>query len=214
MRCDLAFAILTFFFSLTLCTIELRAQLSLPLDHLVITSAFGLRTHPVTKRLNFHGGIDLKAHYESVYAILDGRVLSTGSDSILGKYIKIAHGKLQSVYGHLSQIWVEKGAFVNSGAKIGWSGNTGRTSGPHLHFSLLLNQKKLNPALILNQLPNAKLKNMKEKQLIQDDQLGLPALLLLLTDYNQLLLSPAQAREYGIEFADELPVMEEEENGN
>ena len=144
-------------------SVRSRAQFSIPLNRLVITSPYGLRTHPTTKSSRFHNGIDLKAHYESVYAILDGKVLSTGSDSILGKYIKIAHGKLQSVYGHLSQIWVEKGAFVNSGSKIGRSGNTGRTSGPHLHFSLLLNQKKLNPALILNQLPNAKLKNMKEK---------------------------------------------------
>jgi len=195
-------------------SVRSRAQFSIPLNRLVITSPYGLRTHPTTKRSRFHNGIDLKAHYESVYAILKGSVVSTGTDSVLGKYIKISHGKLQSIYGHLSLILVKTGADVNSGDQIGRSGNTGRTSGPHLHLSLLLDKKKVNPAPILKQFIYYKLKDMKEKQIIQDDQLGLPALLLLLREDNKLLLSPAQAQEYGIECADKLPASEEEEYGN
>jgi murein DD-endopeptidase MepM/ murein hydrolase activator NlpD len=115
---------------------RLHAQ-SLTLNSLRINSAFGWRTHPVTGQPAYHADIDLFARNEPVLSILDGRVKETGDDPFLGRYVRIDHGELQSIYGHLSIILVSAGDQVSAGDVIGITGNTGRTTGEHLHFAIL-----------------------------------------------------------------------------
>ena len=190
------------------------AQFSLPLAHIKITSHYGLRYHPVLKQIKHHYGTDFRARYEPVFAVLEGRVMASGEHKILGKFIRIKHGILETVYGHLSKLLVGPGCLVKSGDQIGVSGNSGRSTAPHLHFATRVLGKTIDPVAVMTKIINSQfIRIMKEKQVIQDDQLSLPALLMLLTDQNRVLLSPAQAEEYGSGFADELPDLEEEDNG-
>jgi len=103
-----------------------------------LTSGFGYRRDPFTDEMQFHRGIDLAAAVGTpVRAALDGKVVVVGSDPILGNYILIRHQiSYSTVYGHLSRIWVSRGATVTRGQRIGAVGNTGRSTGPHLHFEI------------------------------------------------------------------------------
>jgi len=103
-----------------------------------LTSGFGYRRDPFTKEMHFHRGIDLAAPAgTTVRAALDGKVIVVGYDSVLGNYILIRHQiSYSSLYGHLSQIWVKRGSTVTRGQRIGTVGNTGKSTGPHLHFEI------------------------------------------------------------------------------
>ncbi|MGF7028547.1 M23 family metallopeptidase [Sphingobacterium sp. HSC-15S19] len=109
---------------------------AMPLAHYSISSGFGWRTHPVTGIQSFHNGIDLAATAQVVYCILPGRVESTGYHQHLGKFVCVDHGFVFSIYGHLSRIAVINGEYLQTGFPIGITGNTGRTTGEHLHFSM------------------------------------------------------------------------------
>lgn len=125
----------------------------LPLRRLTLTSPFGYRVHPLTGSWQFHKGIDLAAHRDTVFCIADGMVLQTGYDPLLGIYIRVAHADgLTSIYGHLSMPWVFTGETVMAGTAIGVSGNTGRTTGEHLHFSINYNGRPLDPLAFLKAL--------------------------------------------------------------
>ena len=97
-----------------------------------------------------HNGLDLKAYYEDVYSMFPGIVMSTGQDNRSGKYIIIKTGTYSVCYCHLSRVEVEKGAYVNAGDVIAQSGNTGMSTGPHLHLTIKNNGKVIDPAIILN----------------------------------------------------------------
>ena len=103
-----------------------------------LTSGFGYRRDPFTDQMHFHRGVDLAAPVgTTVRAALDGRVVVTGYDPVLGNYILIRHQiSYSTLYGHLSQIWVARGATVTRGQRIGAVGNTGKSTGPHLHFEI------------------------------------------------------------------------------
>jgi murein DD-endopeptidase MepM/ murein hydrolase activator NlpD len=103
-----------------------------------LTSGFGYRRDPFTNVMQFHRGIDLAAAVgTTVRAALDGKVVVVGSDPVLGNYIMIRHQiSYSTLYGHLSQIWVSRGATVTRGQRIGAVGNTGKSTGPHLHFEI------------------------------------------------------------------------------
>ncbi|UCF97674.1 MAG: peptidoglycan DD-metalloendopeptidase family protein [Spirochaetaceae bacterium] len=103
-----------------------------------LTSGFGYRRDPFTKEMHFHRGLDLAARAgTSVRAALDGRVIAVGYDPVLGNYILIRHQiSYSSIYGHLSQIWISRGATVTRGQRIGAVGNSGKSTGPHLHFEI------------------------------------------------------------------------------
>ncbi len=119
----------------------IKSNVSLPLRRLMVTSPRGLRKHPVNGKPAMHNGIDLRAHYDSVFSVLDGVVLNVGYDHRSGRWIRIAHpGSLRISYAHLSHILVKKGQAVKSGECIGISGNSGKTTGPHLHLSLNFNR--------------------------------------------------------------------------
>lgn len=107
----------------------------------VITSPFGLRTHPVSGKTDFHTGLDIAASLgDGVYAALPGRVTEIGISPIYGNYIRVAHAQgLESVYNHCSEILAAKDAVVRAGERIALVGSTGVSTGPHLHFDLLVN---------------------------------------------------------------------------
>ena len=127
---------------------------SLPLKQLRITSGFGFRKHPVTGRRSFHGGVDLRAKSDTVMAILGGKVIRSGFDTNLGYFIRISHGVYHSVYGHLSRCFVRTGDGIIAGEAIGISGNTGRTTGEHLHFAVQWNRTPINPLEFLHRINN------------------------------------------------------------
>ncbi|MGC4129676.1 MAG: peptidoglycan DD-metalloendopeptidase family protein, partial [Bergeyella sp.] len=103
-----------------------------------ITSPFGSRIHPIFGGSKFHNGIDLRANYENVFSVMDGVVTASGWDPKGGgNYIKINHfGRFETAYLHLSEIYYKVGERVKAGFIIAKSGNTGNSTGPHLHFSV------------------------------------------------------------------------------
>lgn len=106
-----------------------------PLKSLHITSGAGWRIHPVTGKPTQHQGIDLRADFEPVYAVMDGMVRKAGYDQRSGFYIRLIHSPfITSSYAHLSDIKVKEGAIIKAGDVIGISGNSGTSTGPHLHF--------------------------------------------------------------------------------
>nr|WP_068891003.1 M23 family metallopeptidase [Pedobacter panaciterrae] len=127
-------------------------KVSLPLLQLRVNSSFGHRTHPVTGQPDLHKGVDLAARCDPVLSVMDGTVSSTGSNPILGNFIRITHGEFQSIYGHLSYILVTPGESVIAGQFIGVTGSTGRVTGEHLHFSIRFKDKYLNPLHFLTSL--------------------------------------------------------------
>jgi murein DD-endopeptidase MepM/ murein hydrolase activator NlpD len=126
----------------------------LPLKHLTINSGYGYRVHPLTGRYAMHFGIDLKARQDTVFAVLDGFVKSISYDSGLGIHIRLNHGDVETVYGHLSQLLVMPQDSVSAGEPIGITGATGRVTGEHLHFCICYKHKYINPIKFLYELLN------------------------------------------------------------
>jgi murein DD-endopeptidase MepM/ murein hydrolase activator NlpD len=124
----------------------------LPLKQIQLTSGFGYRLHPVTGQYKFHSGIDLRAHRDTVFAVLDGVVSSVAYNSILGVYIKLEHGEFQSSYGHLSEVFVLPGNTVRAGHFLAITGATGRVTGEHLHFGIQFQHQNINPLEFLFRL--------------------------------------------------------------
>lgn len=139
---------------------HLYTSFSYPLRSIHVTSVFGLRKHPILKKYCMHNGLDLKAYYEDVYSMFPGIVMSTGQDKRSGKYVIIKTGTYSVSYCHLSRVTVEKGAYVSAGQIIAQSGNTGMSTGPHLHLTIKINGKVIDPAIILNSIKQMKLKSM------------------------------------------------------
>jgi murein DD-endopeptidase MepM/ murein hydrolase activator NlpD len=133
-----------------------RADYSLPLSYLTVTSLFGQRYHPILRYNKLHAGIDLRANYEAVFAFAEGIVTKAGYDAYSGNFITILHGcgseKLTSVYAHLSSLNVKVGDVVQAGQIIGINGNTGYSTAPHLHFALKLDNQVLDPLPVLKYL--------------------------------------------------------------
>jgi murein DD-endopeptidase MepM/ murein hydrolase activator NlpD len=111
-----------------------------------ITSGFGPRVHPITGKSDFHEGIDIEVEEGTpVHASRMGRVIYKGESSGYGKLIIIEHNGYRTYYAHLSSIFVYKGQFVEAGQIIGLSGNTGTSTGPHLHFEIRVRGRPVNP---------------------------------------------------------------------
>ena len=134
------------------------SKIVMPLkSNLSITSGYGSRIHPIFGMRKMHNGIDLKADHEDVYAVLDGIVIESGWDSKGGgNYIKMKHfDRFETAYLHLSQMYYRTGEKVRAGFIIGKSGNTGNSTGPHLHFAVKEFGRSINPEHFLNDLNNA-----------------------------------------------------------
>lgn len=126
--------------------------ISLPLEEYRITSPFGWRKHPITGMPDFHNGIDLAARGQAVRNIMDGTVAETGYHRNLGNFVRIDHGDVLSVYGHLSRIIVVPGQQLTAGYPIGRTGRSGRATGEHLHFSIHAGGTYINPWKFLHGL--------------------------------------------------------------
>ena len=126
-------------------TVPLETQVFMPLASYKMSSAFGWRRHPLTGKQHFHNGVDLAARSQIVRAIMPGRVQSTGYHKNLGKFIRIDHGFMCSIYGHLSRIAVKNGQVLPAGFPIAITGSTGRSTGEHLHFSIRSKDTYIDP---------------------------------------------------------------------
>ena len=118
-----------------------------PLNYKRISSPFGYRTHPVTKKKSFHAGLDLPAkHGTSIYAPASGVVVFSGKKGAYGNFLLIAHSYgFKTAYGHLSRSIVKSGDYVTKGQRIAYVGNTGRSTGPHLHYEIRYLTKWVDP---------------------------------------------------------------------
>lgn len=146
---------------LTACLLSLAASaqsqdttfFSLPLRRLQLTSSFGYRIHPLSRLWQRHGGIDLSARSDKVFCVLAGVVEKTAYDPALGIYVRVRHSnELLTTYGHLSRPWVSFGDKLSAGQPIGITGATGRVTGEHLHFAVLLNGMLCDPLRLLHLL--------------------------------------------------------------
>jgi murein DD-endopeptidase MepM/ murein hydrolase activator NlpD len=122
-----------------------------PLAKLRRTSNFGIRNDPFTGERSFHTGVDLGCPVNTaVYAARTGKVVFAGYEGDYGQLVIIEHPHgYFSYYGHLSKIRVKKGETVTANTCIALSGNTGRTTGPHLHFEIRKKSKPINPVIVL-----------------------------------------------------------------
>jgi murein DD-endopeptidase MepM/ murein hydrolase activator NlpD len=118
------------------------------------SDGWGIRMHPFYHHLAFHYGVDIANRQGTpVYATAEGVVSLTGYDSDYGRIIKISHPhKFETRYGHLYSFLVSKGDHVRKGQMIALMGNTGHSTGPHLHYEVLYDGKKVNPARYLNRI--------------------------------------------------------------
>lgn len=113
----------------------------------ILTSGFGVRRDPITRGRAHHQGVDIAASPGApVHATADGLVTRASRQGGLGKAVFLSHGYgLSTRYGHLSEIVVEPGQRVRRGDLIGHVGNTGRSTGYHLHYEVHLDGKPVNP---------------------------------------------------------------------
>ncbi len=112
-----------------------------------VSDDYGNRIHPILKVQKFHNGVDLAAPSGSpILAAYDGDVVSAGYSSSMGNYIMIDHGdSLITIYMHASALYVSTGQTVSKGQKIAAVGSTGRSTGPHLHFSVRKDGNYVSP---------------------------------------------------------------------
>jgi len=121
-----------------------------PLSHIKINSPYGYRKDPFTGKSKFHNGIDLYARNAKVFAMMQGKVLRVGQDKVSGKYVTLQHGNFTISYCHLSQIFVSQGKIVMPGNVVGITGNTGCSTGEHLHITIRQKGEYLNPQIFLD----------------------------------------------------------------
>ncbi len=138
----------------SLSIIELRkamGELFIYPIHGRLTSPFGYRRDPFTGRKSFHSGIDLAAPTGTpIKVILDGTVSLTSYSRIFGNYIIVSHPNgYQTLYGHVSAFSAKKGQRVSQGDVIALVGNTGLSTGPHVHLSIYKNGKLIDPLSVL-----------------------------------------------------------------
>lgn len=129
---------------------NLMSLVALPLEKIHINSGFGMRRHPIYHKRIMHNGIDLSARYEKVYSMFPGTVIKVGQDSRSGKFVTVRTGDYTISYCHLSQQLVKENEFVNAGTNIAISGNTGASTGPHLHLTTKKDGQAINPTILIN----------------------------------------------------------------
>ena len=125
-------------------------SITYPLKSIKVTSPYGYRRDPFTGKLSWHNGLDLRAKNEPAYAMMDGIVEKVGYDNRSGNYVTLRHGNYHVCYCHLSSIIVRKGESVYPGIIVGVTGNTGRSTGSHLHLTCKKDGKSFNPTILLN----------------------------------------------------------------
>ncbi|HOX19058.1 MAG TPA: M23 family metallopeptidase, partial [Spirochaetales bacterium] len=116
-----------------------------------ISSRYGYRPSPFTGVRQFHNGIDIVAAKGTrAGAAMDGRVADAGFNTVYGNYVILSHADgYQTWYAHLDKILVTKGQYLYQGAAVGLVGNTGVSTGTHLHFSVFRYGKAIDPLGVL-----------------------------------------------------------------
>lgn len=133
--------------------LEDRLNVCLPLDFLKMNSNYGYRTDPIFRCTRFHDGIDLRCSYSSVYSMMPGTVKEVRfGNRGYGNYVVLEHGNLECLYGHLSRIFVTEGEVISAGTVVAISGNTGKSTGPHLHIRMKKDGKSVNPKPFIDYL--------------------------------------------------------------
>ena len=128
----------------------------LPAARWSISSGFGYRRDPFTGRAAMHPGLDFRAGYGSpIYAAARGTVTFVGRKTGYGNVVEVSHGNgLMTRYGHMSAFRAKVGQEVAAGDVIGAIGSTGRSTGPHLHFEVRVNDRAVNPRPFLEKAPH------------------------------------------------------------
>jgi len=116
-----------------------------------LTSLFGDRVDPFIHAMAFHNGVDIQARYGSpIHAAKDGIVIFSGWRDGYGKTVMLQHHDgYTSLYGHCSSIKVKKGDWVKKNDVVGLIGSTGRSTGPHVHFTMMRHDKVINPLMVI-----------------------------------------------------------------
>ena len=133
---------------------DLMNLVALPLKDIHVGSGFGMRLHPIYHKRVMHNGIDLSARYENVYSMFPGTVIKVGQDDRSGKFVTVRTGDYTISYCHLSQQFVKANDFIVAGTTIAVSGNTGASTGPHLHITAKKDGKAFNPAILIDCIRN------------------------------------------------------------
>lgn len=112
-----------------------------------VSSEFGERVDPFTGKKQMHNGIDIVLKENTlIKACADGKVKECGEHKEFGKYILIDHGEgIETKYAHLNEVLVKKEQKIKKGESIAKSGNTGKSTGPHLHFEIMYMGESKNP---------------------------------------------------------------------
>jgi len=116
-----------------------------------ITSSYGYRTDPFAGTRQFHTGLDISAvEGTPIKAAMAGRVSQVGYDDSYGNHVVVTHHSgYRTLYAHMSFVRVKAGAYVETGERIGDVGNTGQSTGPHLHFTVYKNGVTVNPRVLM-----------------------------------------------------------------
>ena len=119
----------------------------MPLEHYQVASRFDPRRDPFNRRLAVHAGLDLDAAYMSpVYATAPGIVIYAGYRGAYAKVVEIDHGNgIATLYGHMHRYTVSVGQRVEAHTQIGLVGSTGRASGPHVRYEVIMNGQPQDP---------------------------------------------------------------------
>tara|TARA_B100000683_G_scaffold269613_1_gene306960 strand:+ start:2168 stop:2887 length:720 start_codon:yes stop_codon:yes gene_type:complete len=125
----------------------------IPVDG-IVTGVYGTQRYYNGKKGNYHNGHDIAADTGApIYAPSDGKVMLTGHYYYNGKFVMMNHGNnLISMFLHMDDILVSQGSLVEKGQVIGSVGNTGLSTGPHLHWSVLLNNHYVDPLALVNKV--------------------------------------------------------------
>lgn len=124
-----------------------------PLEsHTYISSGYGYRKHPITKKISFHNGIDIPApENTSVLASDDGTVIFAGYKNGYGNVVEIEHfDNKKTLYAHNNSIVVKVGQIVKRGQVIAKVGSTGNSTGNHVHFEVKINDERINPLYVIS----------------------------------------------------------------
>ena len=176
--------------SLLFSLISQRMNVCLPLDFLKINSAFGYRKDPVSRCTAFHDGIDLQCNHARVYAMLPSIIKEVHfGNRGYGNYVVLEHGIFECLYGHLDQITVRAGDAVSAGTIVGISGNTGKSTGPHLHIRIRKGGKSVDPNIFVDYL-NGYITQLQDKMAYvrfwtkPDKELNIKNLMAVLRQYD------------------------------
>ena len=173
--------------------IDRYLSVSYPLERIQVTSPYGKRKDPFTGKASHHCGIDLKARNEEVKAMFDGYVESIGQDSRSGRFIVLRHGNYLISYCHLSQVSAREGEELLAGDVVGITGNTGRSTGEHLHITCRLNGERIDPYTVLLEIRKIR----KEcQEALRSDTLPVPSKQSFIEQYAPIAME--QQQKYGI----------------